>query len=1002
MNKILLTNLRWLFMSLMLATGVGSAWGQTTTTYTFSSKAWAASPDNWTSGKDGNQMQSGRGIQVTTGASGANATSPTSFNNISQVVVTYSTNASAGVGSVEIQVGSNTAVSQNVTKTGGTTDRTLTYDFSPTQSGTVKITVTCTTNSIYIKSVAITYGGGTPKTDSEVTFPESSYTTSYPGSFSAPTATVANANTHAAISGATVSYESNNTSVATINSSTGAVTLTGFGTATITATYAGNNTYNGSTGSYTLTVTDGRAATTTSFPSSTYEAILGESFSSPTATVKNASTNATISGAATTYNSSNTAVATISGSTVSIVGVGTTTITATYEGDTNYKPSSGSYTLTVTDASGVGGEDVTIWSEDFSSFSSGDVPTTGTNASYSCSGTGTKVFTGQMYAGGEEPELLVAKSGGSFTVTITSIKQCIGTLTLSFKANRALAVTSNTSGVTITQTSSSSPYEYSISGASDGFTLIFSNSTSNNARVDDFVLTGTRRTDVTEVDNPTLSSAFTFWPATTETATAKVTITMPSSPSGATVRYTTDGSTPSKTVGNILTTTTDVEIHGTTTVKAIAYYGDVTSGVVSQTYTLGQTVNDIASFKALTSGTEARLYLNPSKNARVLHVSGSEIYVRDNTGAICLYLNTSLQNPVPQHDWHVAGWIIGKYQPYNGLPELVATSNTTTNYMAFAAPVTETPTEPVAITASDFDNKLADWVTVPELRVSISGTDTLMTAVTEDATQLKLRNAKFKIGSSGYYNKNYAYDGALIDVTGIAIPYNTSKQISPIYYSDYRPVIYVMDEQQDFNSPSANIQNATVRLVRTLSSSNWNTFAVPFAINDMEGTIRQYASVDGTTMVYANANSIAAGVPYLVKPTTTITNPTYTDVTLTSTEAQTVTKGNYSFVAIYSPTNIYAADNTQRFLKTDGYLYYPTSETAGRLKGMRAYFIVPDGSGSVKVNPDGMETSIDDLDVLRDFKDIKVYDTSGRMVGNDLRGLPRGIYIVNGKKIVVQ
>lgn len=127
--------------------------------YIFTSKAWAAtlggSVANWDSGKDGNALTSGRGIQVTTGVTGANATSPTSFTNVSKVVVTYSTNASNGAGSISIKVGSGTAKSQDVTKTGGTTDRTLTYTFSPKESGKVNISVTCTTNSIYVKSVTI-------------------------------------------------------------------------------------------------------------------------------------------------------------------------------------------------------------------------------------------------------------------------------------------------------------------------------------------------------------------------------------------------------------------------------------------------------------------------------------------------------------------------------------------------------------------------------------------------------------------------------------------------------------------------------------------------------------------------------------------------------------------------------------------------------------------------------------------------------------------------------
>lgn len=125
-------------------------------TYTFTSKAWGDSTNSWDSGKDGNQMTSGRGVQVTTGATGANATTKSSFSGVSKVVVTYSTNASNGAGSIAIKVGSNDAHSQNVTKTGGTTDRTLTYDIDPSETGNVKITVTCSTNSIYVKGVEIT------------------------------------------------------------------------------------------------------------------------------------------------------------------------------------------------------------------------------------------------------------------------------------------------------------------------------------------------------------------------------------------------------------------------------------------------------------------------------------------------------------------------------------------------------------------------------------------------------------------------------------------------------------------------------------------------------------------------------------------------------------------------------------------------------------------------------------------------------------------------------
>lgn len=138
-------------------TSTGGGGNPTTTTYTFTSKAWADATNSWTSGKDGNQMQSGRGVQVTTGATGANATTKSSLTGVTSVVVTYSTNASNGAGSIAVKIGNNDAHSQNVTKTGGTTDRTLTYTIDPAESGNVTLTVTCTTNSIYVKSVAITH-----------------------------------------------------------------------------------------------------------------------------------------------------------------------------------------------------------------------------------------------------------------------------------------------------------------------------------------------------------------------------------------------------------------------------------------------------------------------------------------------------------------------------------------------------------------------------------------------------------------------------------------------------------------------------------------------------------------------------------------------------------------------------------------------------------------------------------------------------------------------------
>lgn len=98
---------------------------------------------------------------------------------------------------------------------------------------------------VYIApAAAITYNG---KKNLTVSFTNATANATMGSSFSAPTANVS-------VNGKTVTYESSDTSVATVNSSTGAVTLVAAGKATITARFAGDTDYNPASGSYELTV----------------------------------------------------------------------------------------------------------------------------------------------------------------------------------------------------------------------------------------------------------------------------------------------------------------------------------------------------------------------------------------------------------------------------------------------------------------------------------------------------------------------------------------------------------------------------------------------------------------------------------------------------------------------------------------------------------------------------------------------------------------------------
>ena len=160
-------HLRYL-LTLLLVMVASVGWAEeTTTTYNFVNKSWGAvlagtqTAANWTSGKDG-AGYSNDGVQVTTNATGANATSPISFSNVTRIVVTYNTNKSKGNGTIKVQVGDNSEKSLAVAYPGGGVDGTSAnftaiFDNINNESGAVKLTVNCTTNSLYIKSIAITY-----------------------------------------------------------------------------------------------------------------------------------------------------------------------------------------------------------------------------------------------------------------------------------------------------------------------------------------------------------------------------------------------------------------------------------------------------------------------------------------------------------------------------------------------------------------------------------------------------------------------------------------------------------------------------------------------------------------------------------------------------------------------------------------------------------------------------------------------------------------------------
>lgn len=233
------------------------------------------------------------------------------------------------------------------------------------------------------------------------------------------------------------------------------------------------------------------------------------------------------------------------------------------------------------------------------------------------------------------------------------------------------------------------------------------------------------------------------------------------------------------------------------------------------------------------------------------------------------------------------------------------------------------------------------------------------------------------------------------------------------------PKEYTMDETKTKNVIE-DCAYANVTLQRTLSKDYWNTFCVPFALDAEqvaqyfgEGTqLRTYEGNCNNNIVYfATVDNIEAGKPYIMKPgNAVVKNPTFEGVSMVATgldengnpqavgDASTVQmKGIYNQILL-------TADKTELFLGDNDLFYYPLDNIEARtIGGLRAYFIVPQGTDikKLRANLDGTPTSLDTIFDTEE-SNAPVYNLQGQCVGNSLRALKSGIYIQNGKKVVVK
>lgn len=213
--------------------------------------------------------------------------------------------------------------------------------------------------------------------------------------------------------------------------------------------------------------------------------------------------------------------------------------------------------------------------------------------------------------------------------------------------------------------------------------------------------------------------------------------------------------------------------------------------------------------------------------------------------------------------------------------------------------------------------------------------------------------------------------------------------------------------------------NVDVRVKRTIKANEWSTICLPFAMTGTQvkgafgedvqlAELKSWEEVDDDVIevTFSDVAAIEANTPYVLKVSKEITEFTVDGVDVDPEDEPAVTMGKMnrgtfgSFTGSYVPVLI---DEECLFL-SDNKFWYSTGKT--RMKGYRAYFyfqtvlsVYSGGEAKVRFFIDGTATNIEGIS--SSMPSDAVYNISGVRM-NSKKALPKGLYIVDGKKVIIK
>lgn len=243
-----------------------------------------------------------------------------------------------------------------------------------------------------------------------------------------------------------------------------------------------------------------------------------------------------------------------------------------------------------------------------------------------------------------------------------------------------------------------------------------------------------------------------------------------------------------------------------------------------------------------------------------------------------------------------------------------------------------------------------------------------------------------------------------------------------------------MDQVNKIWVPEAGVKGVNTTLTKNYTNTGWNSFFVPFDFTLTEEMLNDFEFVTLYAIALENGNGspiisykmakagdkIAAFFPCLIKAKATGEQKLYFDevdyksIKGVAPQYSCSTTEQYTFHPVMENTCLVAKKgyylnskqnsfvyNTHPEAYLPPFLYYMTIQDKATMS-----YIVPANGGASKakicVIGENEPTGITDLVDEAANASGKVYNLQGVVVGNTTEGLPKGVYIKNGRKIIVK